>query len=181
MSLTYGQLSAQNIDSLQGVAVVKDTSRLKHSPKKAALLSAALPGLGQIYNKKYWKVPLYYALGGGLVFWALNSRSLYLQNRESYRSRVDTTFTGTDYFPTESNAALREEMERTQKNMELAIILTGVIYIAQIVDAAVDAHLKYFDVSENLSMRIKPALIPVVQSRGNMTPHAALSIQFHFK
>jgi hypothetical protein len=171
---------AQTVEKVEGVAIAPDSTPV-HSPKKAALMSAALPGLGQVYNRKYWKVPLDYAMAGGLVYWAITSRSKYLLNRESYRSRVDTAYSGIDHFPTESNASLREEMERTQKNMELAIILTGVVYIAQIVDAAVDAHLRYFDVSDNLSMRIKPSLIPIAQSSGRFGTFTGISIQFSLR
>lgn len=176
IGISASTIFGQSLKAVEGVTASTDTA-LKHSPKKAAFYSAVLPGLGQIYNKKYWKIPVYYGIGGGLVFWAISSNKQYQLYRETYRSRVDTAFTGTDHFPNESNAGLREEMERHQKNRELAIILTGVVYIAQIVDAAVDAHLRYFDVSENLSMRLKPSMQLNLAKSGYLHAYPTITLQ----
>lgn len=161
-----------------------DSAALKHSPKVAALLSL-VPGGGQVYNKKYWKVPLIYAVGGALVYFADQNYKSYQLFRETYISRVDTTSDAIDHFATISTSGVSAEMERTQKNFELLVIGVGLIYVAQIVDAAVDAHLRYFDVSDNLSMQIKPKVshyntLLTSQNR-RFTPTVGLSIKLRLK
>lgn len=137
-----------------------DSSLMKiHSPKKAAIFSAILPGAGQVYNKKYWKVPLVYGVGLGMAYIISTNYRDYEKYRESYITRIDTNSTGTDYFPFISNSGLQSEIERTQKNYELAVVGIALVYVLQIVDATVDAHLKTFDVSDDLSLAIRPAIL----------------------
>ena len=158
----------------------------KHSPMKAALMSAVVPGLGQIYNRKYWKLPIVYGLGGGFIYLAVLNNKNYQLYRETFITRIDTTYNGTDYFPeipdVAPNTALQAEMERTRKNMELAIIGAVLIYALQIVDASVDAHLKYFDVSDDLSMMVKPKVyLPQLQTAFQSQQKPMLGVQLNFR
>ena len=153
----------ETIEVAEGEAVlkVKDTTNINVekrvidplSPSKAAFYSAILPGLGQAYNKKYWKIPLVYAaLGTGIYFYIDNNKK-YNQFRSAYKRRLagftDDEFQGivTD------NDALIDAQEFHQRNRDLSLLLTVVAYVLNIVDANVDAHLLQFNVSDDLSLR----------------------------
>lgn len=148
----------------------KDTSAKEkkiriHSPKTAAWLSTAIPGLGQVYNRKYWKVPIIYAGLGVSAFLVYYYHKEYVYYRTEYRLRVSPSLDLVNVnventpnpklasYPTE-NVYAYENLNR--RNMELSIIALSVFYILNIVDAAVDAHLMDFDVSDDLSMQIIP-------------------------
>lgn len=156
---------------------VTDSVVQMHSAKKASRLSAMLPGLGQAYNKKYWKIPVIYgALGTSTYFIIKNNRD-YQKYRNAYIARTDndsTTFTSIKY--TTENIRLRRDYFR--RNMELSIIITAGIYVLNIVDAAVDAHLFYFDVSDDLSMRIEPQVNMNAIRPGQFNGGLKLSLYF---
>lgn len=125
-------------------------------PARAAFYSAVLPGLGQAYNKKYWKIPLVYgALGAGLYYYTWNNRK-YHEFRDEYKSRLD----GTKKIDNEKSiyGSLSEDnllrgQKFHQRNRDLSALITAGLYILNIVDANVDAHLMQFNVNENLSVR----------------------------
>lgn len=130
------------------------------SPARAAFYSAVLPGLGQAYNGKYWKVPVVYgALGIGVYFYLENDRH-YDRYRDAYKSRLagQTTdeFTDESGTPLISTNGLIEAQRFYQRNKEISILVTVGLYALNIIDANVDAHLQQFDVSEDLSF--KPVL-----------------------
>lgn len=141
------------------------------APSKAAFYSAVLPGLGQIYNKRYWKVPIVYAaIGTGIYAYTYNN-NLYHRYRDAYKSRL-AGFTTDEFYdlnnsgivpgsPDLSNQALQDAQERYQKDRDLSLLITIGLYALNIVDANVDAHLKQFNVNDDLSMdmRVMPYLI----------------------
>ncbi len=143
----------------------------RHSPRKAAILSAALPGLGQIYNRKYWKLPIVYGgfagLGYGVGFNHKNFRTY------SDAFRIVANDTAIASYPldgrTYSESQLRELKNYYKRNRDMFIIFTGVLYILNIVDATVDAHLFDFDVSDDLSMHIEPVWQPDMGSMNGFT------------
>ncbi len=123
------------------------------SPSKAAFYSAILPGLGQAYNKKYWKIPIVYAaMGTGIYFYVTNNKN-YNRYRRAYKRRLagfnDDEFQNI----VDSNDALIDAQEFYQRNRDLSLLLTVVAYVLNIVDANVDAHLLQFNVSDDLSLR----------------------------
>ncbi|MCS6822259.1 MAG: DUF5683 domain-containing protein [Microscillaceae bacterium] len=130
------------------------------SPRKAALYSALLPGLGQIYNRKYWKVPI--VLGAGAVVGSIIDFNVkqYRKFREAFEIKVHNANNPTnlrfDPYPAVTQAQIQRVRNTAQQNMELSIIVAVVVYGLNIVDAAVDAHLSGFDVSEKLSIQFKP-------------------------
>lgn len=129
-----------------------------HSPKKAALYSAILPGLGQGYNKKYWKIPIVYAGLGTTVYFIFWNADLYNEYKTAFDLRRAG---GTDKYAgiyTDENLIFLQNSYRNQR--DLSIILTAVIYGLNIIDANIDAHLFDFDVSDDLSMRIEPTATP---------------------
>lgn len=145
-----------------------DTVRHKHSPRKATIYSAILPGLGQIYNKKYWKLPLVYAAVGIPIYTFIDNQRWYQRSREAakmiatgdtanYKSRVVPELY--IYFSLNDANSLLQFRNQVRRNMDYSILVTLLMWGLNVVDATVDAHLKDFDISENLSMRIRPTLL----------------------
>lgn len=130
------------------------------APAKAAFYSAVLPGLGQAYNGKYWKIPLVYAgLGAGVYFFLENDEQLE-RYRSAYKRRL-AGFNDDEFInpnnptgpPRVSTDALIRAQKFYRRNKELSLLITAGIYALQIIDANVDAHLQQFNVSEDLSLR----------------------------
>ena len=154
-----------------------DTTNTRKKANRAALLSALLPGTGQIYNKKYWKAPIIYAgliaLGYSIDF----NNSNYKIFRKAYLYRVDgdsTTIDGYESIYPDPNALLvRKDYYR--RTRDLMWIITSGVYILNIIDAYVDGHLSDFDVSDDLSMNAQPG---IQFAFGNIpVPSLALSIR----
>lgn len=123
------------------------------APAKAAFYSAILPGLGQAYNGRYWKIPLAYAgIGTGVYFYIENDKQ-YDRYRDAYKDRLAGRIDEFDGRITD--AGLIKAQERYQKNKEISILVTAGIYILNIIDANVDAHLQQFNVNEDLSLQPK--------------------------
>lgn len=143
---------------------VSDTSKPQaHSAHKASIYSAVLPGLGQAYNKKYWKIPIIYA-GFGVLAYNISSNSKEERKfTQAYRYRMsgDTTPTDNEYVAKYSNVNdLLKGRDYYRRKVELSVIFTAALYILNVVDAAVDAHFFDYDVSEDLSINISPTVIP---------------------
>ena len=176
--------------SVKSVAQVKDTihtdtfrvaaeDRPKHSPTKASLFSTFVPGLGQAYNKKYWKIPIIYVGMGIPIFYGLEQNDLFVEKKTAYTNRLSGDSTD-KYLETGnffSNDALLESMDINKRNRDLMIIIAGVIYVLQIVDASVDAHLFYFNVSDDLSIHYSPILY---YSRKERDAVKGLSLSLYF-
>lgn len=142
-----------------------------HSPKKAAWMSTALPGLGQAYNRKFWKIPIVYGLGGYTVYAALANNSFYKLYRDAYRLRTDGDPLTLDTYPDETDFTLQQRRDEFRRDRDYFWILTGVVYVLNIVDAAVDAHLFYFNVSDKLSMQFLPPHQPYNPYTGRFETH----------
>jgi len=130
------------------------------APAKAAFYSAVLPGLGQAYNGKYWKIPIAYAgLGIGIYFY-LNNDEQYDRYRSIYKRRIagytDDEFTTPNGTQRVTNEGLIRAQRFYQQNKEISILVIAGIYALNIIDANVDAHLQQFNVNEDLSL--KPAV-----------------------
>lgn len=138
--------------------IVKDTVKNNRidplAPSKAAFYSAILPGLGQAHNKKYWKIPLVYiGLGVSIYSYTWNNKE-YHKFRDEYKRRLDGTFDPNHpIYGNLDKARLISAQKFHQKNRDLSALITGLIYILNIVDANVDAHLMQFNVNDNLSLR----------------------------
>ena len=128
------------------------------APSKAAFYSAILPGLGQAYNGSYWKIPIAYGgIGTGVYFYLKNDKD-YERYRDAYKNRLagrpdEFTINGVQRISTDG---LIRAQELFQKNKEISILVTVGVYILNIVDANVEAHLRQFNVDEDLS--VKPDL-----------------------
>lgn len=134
-----------------------------HSPRKAALMSAMVPGSGQVYNKKYWKLPIVYAGLGGLGYLFYSNRSMYSKLATEVRRRNDTTVTKSSWDSTYNLSYSASDLlvfaNQYRRKSELSAVGLLVFYTFQIVDAYVDAHLFTFDVSDDLSLNFSPALL----------------------
>lgn len=121
------------------------------APSKAAFYSAVLPGLGQIYNKKYWKVPLVYGALGTTIYFYISNNNKYHAYRDAYKRRLEGF--NDDEFTYLDNSRLIAAQKFYQNNRDLSALLTGLFYILNIVDANVDAHLMQFNVNDNLTIK----------------------------
>ena len=128
------------------------------SPAKAAFYSAVLPGMGQAYNKKYWKIPIVYgALGTGVYFYVWNNDN-YLIYQEAYKLRTNgkaDDFDGLNGNPYLSEDTLISAQERFKSDRDMSLLVTIGMYVLQIVEASVNAHLLQHNVDDNLSFRPK--------------------------
>ena len=141
--------------------IVNDTSEYLKSPKRAALYSMILPGLGQAYNRKYWKIPIIYGTLGGLVFLADNHNKEYRRYELAYSYMTDDKSETIDEFKGLRNIEdISFYQKRFRRNRDLAIIMTVVAYALNIVDASVDAHFSDFDINDDFSVNISPTIIP---------------------
>jgi len=130
----------------------------KHNPRTAILSSALLPGLGQVYNGKYWKVPLIYGAGGALVYAFQYNQSKYLQYREAYDEGDESKIYIIDgYQRTYDQLPLGRDYYRRYRDISLFGLIG--VYLLNIVDAMVDAYFTEFDVSDDLTMHIEPAIV----------------------
>lgn len=153
-------------DFLRGHLILGDSSKVKKdslkvhepSPSRAALFSTILPGAGQVYNKKYWKAPIVYAGLGTIGFFAYQNHKQYLIFRDALRARYDQDPATVDnQFPNISNEVLKAQREYYRRNRDFMYIIGGVVYLLNILDAYVDAHLKAFTVSDKLTVFVLPS------------------------
>lgn len=148
---------AQNLEG-EGVTFEEVTKRERVNPlapSKAAFFSAVLPGLGQIYNKRYWKAPIVWgAIGTGIYVYSYNNTE-YKRARNAFKRRL-AGFTDDEFFGRISDEALEEAQENTQRDRDLALVITIALYALNIIDANVDAHLKQYNVDDNLAVDFQP-------------------------
>ena len=165
----YSTQTKKNKEEKLGAFDLDEASEINPlAPAKAAFFSAVLPGLGQAYNKKYWKIPMVYAALGSSLYGYLNSQSAYTEFRNAFKSRRAGFMTDKYYdlnnsglvpgSPDISDSSLQKAQELAQDNRDLALVFTIGIYALTIIDANVDAHLKQFNVSQDLSFRWSPTL-----------------------
>lgn len=168
--------------NLYGQISVSDSTKIKeadeeltevHSPKKATIYSAILPGLGQAYNKKYWKIPLIYAGFGTIGYFIHWNNDNYQTLKTAYRDFTDDNpdtnsfmeLDGVQYYDlsketdaTNFKTNLSKQQDYYRRNRDLLVISIIGFYGLNIIDASVDAHLFGFDISEDLTMNWQPSM-----------------------
>ena len=174
---------AQTSESLkvkeERAIVIQDTLLAQNeydplAPSKAAFYSAVVPGLGQAYNKKYWKIPIIYAgIGTGIYFYNQNTKD-YNRFRDAYKRRLagfqDDEFQGI------SDDRLIDAQKTASRNRDVSIIVSIAFYLLNIIDANVDAHLRQYNISDDLS------LLPNVNMDSlDKQANYGLSFTFHLK
>lgn len=150
--------------------------RSRHSPRKATLLSAALPGAGQIYNRKVWKAPIAWAGLGTCVYFISDNTRQYRRYKDAYLSVVDGDPSTVDEFEGRFSAdQLLRVTDTYRRWRDLSYIAFGLVYMLNVIDANVDAHFVRFDVSPDLSLSAGPAWS--VAAQGGVGLSIGLSIR----
>jgi hypothetical protein len=169
-------------DSLPA-AKVDSLIKAQHSPRKAAIRSAIIPGWGQIYNRKYWKAPIVWGALGVTAYIFVDNLHTYKDLKFSYAAKYKASvppYDSTDYFNIKDRympidqEALRVNRDLYRKYVDYAAVFFIIFWGLNVVDAAVDAHLKAFDISPDLSLKIRPAYNPLAKAGG-------VSFVFNFK
>lgn len=153
-------------DSIANAPVAADTSsKYKHDPHKATLRSLIIPGWGQAYNREYWKIPLVYAAIGIPVGTYFYNNTWYKRTRDAYTIVVnkDTASFGKinkklfyQGYPLDA-ASLQSYRNQFRRDRDYSLLITLFAWALNVVDATVFGHLKDFDVSDDLSMRVHPS------------------------
>lgn len=148
-----------------------DTAK-KYSPKKAIVRSAIIPGWGQATNKKYWKIPLVYGALGTTTYLFFRNLQQYNDARNAYILAVDGN-PDNDYLIKEPYYTVRSQPERirvfrnqVRQNIDYTVLFFIGFWGLNVVDAAVDAHLKTFDVSDKLSINVKAGFSEMARTGG---------------
>jgi hypothetical protein len=149
-----------------------------HSPRKATIYSAVLPGLGQIYNRKYWKVPIVYGGFAALGYFINFNNEEYVKFRQAYSDIIDLDPNTISYTRLNANPdfledgkikqfteRLRSAKDYWRRNRDLVVIGTVVFYAVNIIDASVDAHFFNFDISDDLTFNWTPGQIMCMDNK----------------
>ena len=155
LGLLLGSLPNYSQEKKNAIIVAKESLKYQEinplAPAKAAFYSAVLPGLGQAYNKKYWKIPLAYAgIGAGLYYYNINSTK-YNNYRDAYKRRLAGY--RDDNYQYLDDSRLITAQQFYQRNRDLSLFVAVVFYALNIVDANIDAHLMQYNVNDKLSFR----------------------------
>lgn len=145
--------SAKNLKANEVSLFVDSTKKdtlvsLVHSPRKATILALSLPGAGQIYNQKYWKVPVVYAALGISIYSLISNQTNMTNMNDSFRNIYAMGKT--------PNPLSIQQREDYRINRDASIIAVSIIYVLQVIDATVDAHFFKFDINQNLSAEFHP-------------------------
>lgn len=130
----------------------------KQDPQKAAMLSAVLPGLGQLYVGQVWKVPVYYGTFMVLGHLMYTNNRLYNIFRQSLFAEVDGNPNTVNPFPRFAEASLRRNTDSFRRNRDYMVIIAGLVYMLNIADAHIAAHLNEFDINDELVINYAPAI-----------------------
>jgi hypothetical protein len=145
---------------------------------RAALYSAVLPGLGQIYNRSYWKLPIIYGGGAALGYFTVLNYNYFKDYRDAYELRIDNDPSTIDEFDgTYSDNQLKVLRDDYRRNYQLTFTFTVALYALNIIDAYVDRHLKTFDISDDLALGVRPLFITL--NSYHLAP--GVSLRLHFK
>ena len=196
--LAFQKTEAQNVvfDTVGNAIMTADTvvtnskpakktkEKKPHSPTKATIMSACLPGLGQIYNGKWWKVPIVYAGLGGLGYLAYSNYYQYKSYLHAYEFKtgdlpdgVTLTEYETELANRYADSQLQTYKESYRRDFELYTIITVAWYGLNIIDACVDGHLYTYDISDDLSFSIDPFLRPA-EMPVKMPQYAQVGLSF---
>jgi len=159
------------VRSEKAILPITDTVK-KYNPRKAILRSAILPGWGQAINKKYWKIPIVYGALGTTAF-------IFFRNIRQYNDAKSAYILATDQDPLndfqikEPYFSVKNQPERirtfrneVRQNIDYSALIFIIFWGLNVADAAVDAHLKTFDVNEDLSLQVKPGFSPLAKTNG---------------
>ena len=144
-------------------------------PERAALLSAAFPGAGQIYNNKYWKLPIIYGGGAALGYGIYWNHERYSETRTALFAVRTGNIDPENPLHTFPESTLERETDRYRRDRDFLIIGSILAYFIVIVDSYVDAHLKNFPKGKVTAFRLEPS---INQDFGSLSGGIALSVKF---
>jgi len=163
-------------NELYRATIITDTGKKKNSyARKVAIRSAIIPGWGQATNKKYWKIPIVYAALGITSYVFFDNISVYREYRFAYNARIQAqshTLDSTAYntldplYKLISPESIRNARDEFRRYIDYSVLVFIAFWGLNVVDAAVDGHLKSFDISPDLSLKIKPVINPVLRTAG---------------
>lgn len=160
-----------------------DTTVIKHSATKAVIMSAVLPGLGQVYNQKYWKVPIIYAAIGTLTYFIIDYNKKYNTFVKAYNDYLSKDSTRTSYLNIRGLANfedktyfLKSYRDFYRRWRDLDVLILAGVYVLNIIDANVDAHFFYFEIGDDISLNVKPYIFEPVKNSNYLG--LSLSLKF---
>ena len=130
------------------------------NPKKAGLYAALVPGLGQIYNRQYWKLPIVY---GGLSvagYFIVKNTQEFSKLRKAYIGRINNPYPTDEYVKVYTDDQLRQLQDDQTRVVNLTVLFSSLAYFMQVLDAVTSAHLRNFDISRDISLQMKPMATP---------------------
>ena len=145
-------------------------------PDKAALLSAILPGLGQIYNKQYWKLPIILGIGFTLGYYINYNHQYYQSLQNALIAETDNDPTTINRFPNLTESTLNSRTEQFRRDRDYLMIISVVAYLINVADAHISAHLEEFSINDELKLGFRPSLQPMPA-----VGHASLGMTFSIK
>jgi hypothetical protein len=170
--LANENILAQEDSLLIPVLHVKKDTVLTFNPKKAIIRSAIIPGWGQITNKKIWKVPLVYGALGTTAFLFRRNIIQYHDSKSAYILATDNDPSNDDqikqpyYSVKDQPERIKEFRNAVRQNVDYCVVFFVLVWGLNVADAAVDAHLKSFDVSDDLSIQFKAGYSPLARTNG---------------
>lgn len=143
-------------------AIVTPTKKKIFQPdaKRAGLYSAIIPGLGQAYNRQYWKVPVIYVGLAVAGYFIADNYNNYQSFRKAYIGRINNPYPTDEYVGKYTTDQLQQLQDGYSRYLNLTVLFTGIGYSLQIVEAITGAHLRNFDVSRDLSLHVSPVFTP---------------------
>lgn len=130
------------------------------NPKRAGLYSAILPGLGQFYNRQYWKIPVIYTGLAVAGYYFVDNLNNYQAYRKAYIGRINNPYPTDKYVNIYTQDQLQQLQNDYNKFLNLTVLFTGVGYTLQVLEAITGAHLKNFDISRDISLNVQPVVYP---------------------
>lgn len=182
MSDNSGKLTLPNGE---GVQVTADTvvvaTAPEHSPVKSMWMSAALPGLGQVYNKQAWKIPIIYAGAAGVTYFAITN----YQSREKFKNELINRQNGNtdalmERYANYPDANIYSIYQSYNRNFQLSLIIGGLFYALNIIDAYVYGHLFDFEINDDISLHLRPNVEMFDFGNGFSSPATGLTVQIRF-
>ncbi len=134
--------------------------RFQPNPKKAGLYSAIVPGLGQLYNRQYWKIPVVYLGVAVAGYYFVDNLNQYQSYRKAYIGRINNPYPTDKYVGLYNTGELQQLQNDYSKYLDMTALFSVIGYALQVMDAVTAAHLKNFDISRDISMRMVPVATP---------------------
>lgn len=176
------QAQGQARDSVRRPLSGPGSGKTLTRPQKAVLFAAMLPGAGQVYNRKYWKLPLVYgalgSVGYGLYQYQTRYREYAVGRRALLAGKTIPELSGKLVTQEKNERGVATGLDRYRTQRDTFIGYMALTYGVVVLDALVDAHLQEFDISEDLALRVKPSVLPLATGGGLAT---GLQLQLQVK